>query len=73
MEEHIRHHQLYGEALAAADQTGHLLWLLRHGGTPAAAKAPKAAIVLIGTNDLGFPASHGAADPSDFADGAVMR
>lgn len=57
----------------AADQTGHLLHLLRNGGTPSAAKAPRAAILLIGTNDMGVPASHGAADPSDFAAGAVAR
>ena len=57
----------------AADQTGHLLHLLRNGGTPSAAKAPRAAVLLIGTNDMGVPASHGAADPSDFAAGAVAR
>ena len=57
----------------AADQTGHLLHLLRNGGTPSAAKAPRAAVLLIGTNDMGLPASHGAADPSDFAAGAVTR
>ena len=62
-----------GIAAVTADQTGHLLWLLRNGGTPSAAKAPKAAVILIGTNDIGFPASHGAADPSDFASGAVVR
>lgn len=55
--------------IAAADQSGHLLHLLRNGGTPSVAKAPRAAILLIGTNDLTWPAAQGAADPADFAAG----
>ena len=57
----------------AADQTGHLLWRLRNGHTPAAAKAPKAAVILIGTNDLGHAAEAGIAEPSLFAPNALFR
>ena len=57
----------------AADQTGHLLWRLRSGHTPAAATAPKAAGILIGTNDLGHASEAGVADPSSFAANALVR
>ncbi len=58
---------------AAADQTGHLLWRLRSGHTPAATKAPKVAVILIGTNDLGHASEAGVADPSSFAANALVR
>ena len=58
---------------SAADQTGHLLWRLRNGHTPAAAKAPKAAVILIGTNDLGHASEAGVADIPSFAPNALVR
>ena len=36
----------------SGDRTGHLLWRLQHGEWPDA--PPKVAILLIGTNDIGF-------------------
>lgn len=37
----------------SGDRTGHLLWRLQHGEMPSGGCQPKAAVLLIGTNDLG--------------------
>jgi hypothetical protein len=55
----------------AGDQTGHLLWRLLHGEVPGR-RQPKAAILLIGTNDLGR-ARRQRNDPTDAAPDAVRR
>jgi hypothetical protein len=55
----------------AGDQTGHLLWRLMHGEVPNR-RVPKAAILLIGTNDLGR-ARRQRNDPADAAPDAVRR
>lgn len=55
----------------AGDQTGHLLWRLVHGEVPKK-RVPRAAILLIGTNDLGR-ARRQRNDPTDAAPDAVRR
>ena len=63
----------------AGDQTGHLLWRLQNGETPDEAHQPAAAVVLIGTNDLGFatrPVRRGGLgllDPTPCAVGTAVR
>ena len=47
----------------AGDQTAHLWWRLLHGEVPLSTavhqgKAPRVAVVLIGTNDLGAADCH---------------
>lgn len=48
---------------AAGDTAGNLLWRLLNGETPAANRAPKAAVIMIGTNNLrpGSPATQDSA------------
>ena len=65
--------------LGAGDHSGNLLWRLQHGETPDAQHQPAAAVVLIGTNDLGWsmlPKTRGGLemkDPTPCARGAVAR
>ena len=63
----------------AGDQTGHLLWRLQNGETPDSEHQPAAAVILIGTNDLGVamrPAKRGGldlTDPTPCAVGTAVR
>ena len=63
--------QMLCHTTSAGDQTGHLLWRLVHGEVPKR-RQPMAAILLIGTNDLG-QARRQRNDPTDAAPDAVRR
>ena len=67
------------DCCAVGDQTNHLLWRLQNGETPDAAHQPAAAVILIGTNDLGIAmrsiekGGMGLEDPTPCAVGAAVR
>ena len=64
---------------AIGDQTGHLLWRLQNGETPDSDHQPAAAVILIGTNDLGWAMRPvklhglGLTDPTLCAVGTAVR
>ena len=64
---------------ATGDQTGHLLWRIQNGETPDSDHQPAAAVILIGTNDLGVavrPVKRGGlgvTDPTPCAVGTAVR